>query len=140
MVLELADRFQVGDHVLLKGLPHWVRLTQQPDLPTAADAAVFFMKLHRTALAKDLAIDGDIELLIHELDQLRRDPQGEVRRQLTAAIQEAWARHAPATLETYERWFGAASAPGHVSDVSSHFLGCWNAATRFQRGSEGDSE
>lgn len=162
MLLELADRFQVGDHVLLKALPHWVRTSQEPDLLTPADGAAFFMKLHQAALAKDLAIDGDIQVLIRELDQLRRNPQREVRRQFAEAMEltratlaeaEAYgadaavasahkklARHAPATSEAYERWFSAASSPGHVSDVSVHFMSCWTSALRFQRGRADDSE
>lgn len=162
MLLELADRFQVGDHVLLKGLPHWVRTSEEPYLLTPADGAAFFMKLHQAALAKDLAIDGDIHVLIRELDQLRRAPQREVRRQFARAMEltratlaeaeahgpdaalvsarENLARYAPASSDTYERWFSAASSPGHVADVSRHFLDCWNAALRFQRGSADDSE
>ncbi len=161
MLLELADRFRIGDHVLLKGLPHWVDIPQEPDVLSPADAAAFFMKLHRRALAEDLAVDGDIEELICQLGALRRDPQGEVRRQFAHAaalasaalaeaegqgadaalsgVRESLARYTPATLEDYERWFKAASAPGHAADVSSHFLDCWNAATRFER-REGGSE
>jgi hypothetical protein len=157
MLLELADRFRVGDHVLLKGLPHWVRTSQEP-LLTPADSAAFFMKLHQTALAKDLAIDGDLDVLIRELDQLRRNPQQEVHRQFIEAVEftratlagaeaagtdaaivsarDDLARYAPATSDMYERWFSVASSPGHVADVSRHFLDCWNAALRSQRGSD----
>jgi hypothetical protein len=162
MLLELADRFHVGDHVLLKGLPHWVRTSQEPELLTLSDGAAFFRTLHQAALAEDLAIDGDIDVLIRELDQLRRDPQQEVRRQFAQAMEltrasltDAEARgadaalatvgaklaqHAPATSDIYQRWFSAASSPEHVSDVSSHFLDCWKAALRFRRGSADDSE
>jgi hypothetical protein len=162
MFMELADRLQVGDHVLLKGLPHWVRTAHEEDLLTHAEGAAFFMKLHQAALAKDLAINGDVDVLVRELDQLGRDPQREVRRQFAQAMEltratlaeadaygadaalssvhKKLAQYAPATTEAYERWFGAASSPGHAADVSRHFMDCWGAALRFQRGSADGSE
>jgi len=151
---------RAGASVGVRGMLR-VRTSQEPDL-RMPDGAEFFMKLHQAALAKDLATDGDIEVLVRELDQLRRDPQREVRRQFAQAMEltgatlvqaEAYgaeaavssahqnlARHAPATGEAYERWFSAASSPGHVSDVSIHFMSCWNSALRFQHGSADDSE
>lgn len=155
MLLELADRSQAGGPPLLQGLPHWVWMPAGPNQLSPTGLATFFMQLHRTALARDLAIDDDIDEVIAGLDRLRRDPQAEVRRQFAQAVALAGAaaadartnleaaaaarsremreRCAPASDEMYRRWLSAASAPGHVADVSIHFTGCWGAAERLQR-------
>lgn len=154
MLLALADRFQVGNHVLLEGLPHWVWMPAGRTQLSPAGLREFFMRLHRTALARDLATDDDIDEVIAGLDRLRRNPQAEVQRQFAAAValagdaaadprtnlkdaaaaryRERRERRAPASDEMYQRWLSAASAPGHVADVSIHFTGCWGAAERLQ--------
>jgi hypothetical protein len=71
LLLELAQRFELGEEALLKGLPHWVVASTEAE----PAAAAFFHTAHATALQKDLAIDNDIEDLIESLHRLRLDAQ-----------------------------------------------------------------
>jgi hypothetical protein len=141
LLRELANRFELGEHVLLKGLPHWVVASADCRLTVAA----FFQSAHAAALQRDLTVDNDLDELVASLHRLRLDAQEEVHRQLQEALEgfglPDTARRGTAPVappqEAYQRWLDAATDARHVGAVSAHFLDCWNAARRFQRDAQG---
>jgi hypothetical protein len=157
LLLDLADRFELGEHVLLKALPHWVLVSAESGL-RGGEGAAFFRTLHLAAIARDMAADCDVDVVMRDLQALRLNPQQEVHRQSVEAMETTRlilagversgesatfnAKRAKrgavsgSTADDYERWFQTASSPEHTAAVARHFLDCWNAALRFQRSAD----
>jgi hypothetical protein len=140
LLLELANRFHIGEHVLIKGLPHWLVLSADAVL----DVAAFFRAAHAAALERDLATDDNLEELMASLHRLRLNAPEEVHRQLREAMEafgsggntSSRGNVVPASNEAYKRWLAVVGDPEHVEAVSTHFLDCWSAALRRQQTAE----
>ncbi len=135
MLLDLADRFELGDHLLLKGLPHWVRTNPVGGVRiNDNEGAVIFERLHKAALSRGVADDADLAGQIESLQRLRQDPQAEIRRQVARAMKRP-GRPAPArgpVADDYLPWYRIVSSSEHVRALASQFMPCWNTAMRLQ--------
>lgn len=130
MLLALADRFVLGEAVLLQSLPHWTRIA--PGILDMDAAAAFFRIAHRKALAAEMTADEDVKEQTRKLETLRKDPSGTIGRQV-AQMFEAFFVDPPVNTQRsdsadYDAWFAEASRPDHVATVSGEFTKYWGAA------------
>ena len=89
MLLDLADRFELGDHALLRGLPHWVKTTPVDSVHIGDDeGAVIFERLHKAALSRGIADDADVAEQVRSTGTVREDPLSEVNRQFIRALKQ----------------------------------------------------
>ena len=135
MLLDLADRFALGDHVLLRGLPHWVKTTPVDSVQISEqEGAVIFERLHTGALSRGVAHDPDVAEQVRLLELLREDPLSEINRQFVRALKQPRnpERGAGPDADDYLTWYRTASSSEHVRALTSCFMPCWNTALRLQ--------
>ncbi|HEY6362521.1 MAG TPA: hypothetical protein VIX63_15515 [Vicinamibacterales bacterium] len=135
MLLDLADRFELGDRVLLKGLPHWVKTTPVDNVQISeTEGAVIFERLHKGALSRGVTDDANVAEQVRSLGLLREDPLSEINRQFVRALKQPRnpERVPGPDADDYLLWYRTASSSEHVRALTSCFMPCWNSALRLQ--------